>query len=197
MADDPAFIWDQRPAPSRRPPRPTPTPTPPTPVATAGEAPRDRITLREAEHRFGVTVSTLRAWARRGVIDAVMDEGSSGKQWTVTPESVAHHLSRSSRTTAGRDRSRGRVATGPTGDGSAMLVPRDAWDKLLDQLGNLHEAGLLLAEARERAAKAETEAAFLRERLAEMRAERGSPPEVDRGGGPSVPHRRRRWWQRG
>ncbi|MBI5158243.1 MAG: hypothetical protein HZA58_09600 [Acidimicrobiia bacterium] len=53
-----------------------------------------------------------------------------------------------------------------------MLVPRDAWDRLMDQLGNLHEAGLLLAEARERAAKAETEAGFLRERLAELRAER-------------------------
>jgi hypothetical protein len=53
-----------------------------------------------------------------------------------------------------------------------MLVPRDAWDKLMDQLGNLHEAGQMLAEARERAAKAETEALFLRERLAEMRTQR-------------------------
>jgi uncharacterized membrane protein len=42
----------------------------------------------------------------------------------------------------------------------------------MDQLGNLHEAGLHLAEARERAAKAETEASFLRERLSEMRSER-------------------------
>jgi hypothetical protein len=53
-----------------------------------------------------------------------------------------------------------------------MLVPRDAWDRLMDQLGNIHEAGLLLAEARERAAKAETEAEFLRERLGEIRSER-------------------------
>jgi hypothetical protein len=53
-----------------------------------------------------------------------------------------------------------------------MLVPRDAWDKLMDQLGNLHEAGMHLADARERAAKAETEATFLRERLSEMRTER-------------------------
>jgi hypothetical protein len=42
----------------------------------------------------------------------------------------------------------------------------------MDQLGNIHEAGLLLAEARERAAKAETEAEFLRERLGEIRIER-------------------------
>ncbi len=64
------------------------------------------------------------------------------------------------------------ASTGPTEDGSAMLVPRDAWDRLIDQLGNLHEAGLMLAEARERAVKAETETAFLRERLADMRVER-------------------------
>lgn len=50
-----------------------------------------------------------------------------------------------------------------------MIVPVDAWNKMLNQLGNLHEAGQQLAEARERAAKAETEAKFLRERLAEMR----------------------------
>jgi hypothetical protein len=51
-----------------------------------------------------------------------------------------------------------------------MIVPIAAWDKMLLQLGNLHEAGQQLAEARERAARAETEAVFLRERLAEMRA---------------------------
>lgn len=52
-----------------------------------------------------------------------------------------------------------------------MLVPIDAWNKMLNQLGNLHEAGQQLAEARERAAKAETEAKFLRERLQELRVE--------------------------
>ncbi len=63
-----------------------------------------------------------------------------------------------------------------------MLVPRDAWDKLMDQLGNLHEAGMQLATARERAAKAETEATFLRERLTEMRTERDELKEVTRSG---------------
>ena len=53
----------------------------------------------------------------------------------------------------------------------SILVPLDAWDRLLSQLGNLHEAGQQLADARERAAKAETEAEFLRERLREMRRE--------------------------
>lgn len=51
----------------------------------------------------------------------------------------------------------------------SMLVPLDAWNRMLNQLGNLHEAGQQLAEARERAAKAETEALFLKERLSELR----------------------------
>jgi hypothetical protein len=55
--------------------------------------------------------------------------------------------------------------------GSGVLVPLDQWTRVLNQLGNLHEAGQQIAEARERAARAETEAAFLRERLRELRAE--------------------------
>ena len=67
----------------------------------------------------------------------------------------------------------------------SMLVPLDAWNKMLNQLGNLHQAGQQLAEARERAAKAETEAVFLKERLADMRSElerlREARAEVDTG----------------
>lgn len=60
----------------------------------------------------------------------------------------------------------------PQAPPGTMIVPIDAWNKMLGQLGNLHEAGQQLAEARERAAKAETEAEFLRRRLAELREER-------------------------
>ncbi len=60
-----------------------------------------------------------------------------------------------------------------------MIVPVDAWNKMLAQLGNLHEAGQQLADARERAAKAETEAEFLRRRLAELR-DRRDAAEVER-----------------
>jgi len=49
-----------------------------------------------------------------------------------------------------------------------LLVPLDSWQRMLDQLGNLHEAGQQLAEASARAAKAEVEAEFLRERVAEL-----------------------------
>jgi DNA-binding transcriptional MerR regulator len=162
VADDAAFIWDQ----PRRRRRPRPKRDSESPAPSL----EDRITLREAEHRFGVRVSTLRAWARRGSIDGVKDDSD---HWFVTPESVAHHLSRKAPRASAPTRTPDRTTTtGPTEDGSAMLVPRDAWDRLMDQLGNLHEAGLHLAEARERAAKAETEATFLRERLSEMRSER-------------------------
>lgn len=161
---DAAFTWDQRPA---RPPRKEPREA--EPGAEPQPAVGGRITLREAEHRFGVSVGTLRNWARDGAVDAVKASGPNGRQWMVTAESVAHRLAHRA---GGPPPAPREDATGPTADGSAMLVPRDSWDRLMDQLGNIHEAGLLLAEARERAAKAETEAEFLRERLGELRAER-------------------------
>lgn len=71
------------------------------------------------------------------------------------------------------------------GETEAVLVPVDEWARILSQLGNLHQAGRELAEARERAAKAETESSFLRERLREMRGrvedleERASLPEPE------------------
>jgi hypothetical protein len=67
-----------------------------------------------------------------------------------------------------------------------LIVPLDAWNKMLNQLGKLHEACQQLAEARERAAKAETEAKFLRERLAELRTKNDQddiPPFKGDGGG--------------
>jgi hypothetical protein len=68
-----------------------------------------------------------------------------------------------------------------------MIVPIAAWDRVLMQLGNLHKAGQELAEARERAARAETEAIFLRERLAELRAQM-EPPTT-----PAMPRDPGRW----
>jgi hypothetical protein len=190
---DPAFTWDQpKPVVSR------------TRQRSAPESPgAGRIALREAEHRFGVAVATLRTWARKGAIDAVMVEVQGTRQWMVTPESVAHHLSRSTPHPTRRAQGVGpkrRTTTGPTADGTAMLVPRDAWDRLIDQLGNLHETGLLLAEARERAARAETEAGFLRERLAEMRVERDElrlrPAPTSDTDRPTKARRRLPWFRR-
>ena len=55
------------------------------------------------------------------------------------------------------------------GQEDSLLVPLDAWNTVLNQLGNLHEASQQMAEARERAAKAEAEAEFLREKLKNTR----------------------------
>ena len=54
-------------------------------------------------------------------------------------------------------------------DENNLIVPLEAWQTVLNQLGNLHEANQLMAEARERAAKAEAEAEFLREKLKNTR----------------------------
>jgi hypothetical protein len=52
-----------------------------------------------------------------------------------------------------------------------VLVPLDQWNRLLGQLGNIHEAGQQLAEARERMGRAETENVFLKERIRDLRAQ--------------------------
>ncbi|MCJ7726705.1 MAG: helix-turn-helix domain-containing protein [Acidimicrobiia bacterium] len=128
------------------------------------------MSLREAQHQFGVPATTLAGWARSGAVDAVKQDG----RWMVTPGSVAARLSArhgGTPRTASNSATRSRDSRSAA-DAGTMLVPRDAWDKLMDQLGNLHEAGQMMAEARERAAKAETEVVVLRERLSDLRSER-------------------------
>jgi len=174
MADDPALIWQgrQRPKPRRTRPAPStsdPVTDPDAPAAVDPEPPLPggRVSIREAEHQFGVAAATLGAWARSAAIDAVKQDG----RWMVTPASVAARLSQQ-RGAKPRTRRASSSKGSSVADATTMLVPRDAWDKLMDQLGNLHEAGQMMAEARERAAKAETEVVFLRERLSDLRSER-------------------------
>lgn len=70
-----------------------------------------------------------------------------------------------------------------------LLVPLDAWQRMLDQLGHLHEAGQQLADVSARAAKAETEAEFLRERVAELRGQLAETRQGDTDDGPSPDER--------
>jgi hypothetical protein len=56
-----------------------------------------------------------------------------------------------------------------------MLVPVDAWTRILEQVGHVHEAGQQVAEARERAARAETENEFLKEQLRDLKAQKAAP----------------------
>ena len=161
-------------------------------------------TLREASELTGIPIGTLRKWCRRDTVDSYLesdgeltlrmvemgsvrakrDKGRSKPDELREQADTRHETRESKHETQPR-------APGP----ETMIVPVDAWNKMLNQLGNLHEAGQQLAEARERAAKAETEAQFLRERLAELRENaassrsdsspsgQGGPSEARDGGG--------------
>ena len=146
----------------------------------------DWLTVREASEATGVPTSTIRKWARHDNIASFLEETSNGylrlvsmegiKRWTeeigreVDPPTSASSEETDIPTGAVRaeDPVPAPEETAPEG---TMIVPLDAWNRMLNQLGNLHEAGQQLAEARERAAKAETESRFLKERLADLREE--------------------------
>jgi dsDNA-binding SOS-regulon protein len=161
--------------------------TPPQPSAkqqSAETEPHDQdarwVTLKEAEAATGVPVNTLRKWSRKSAIPSYLESDGELSLRMVDLDAVithAHDLGRETAPPAGQEEvqeeqddqdDEEEAVTAPDG---TLIVPLDAWNKMLNQLGNLHEAGQQLAEARERAAKAETEATFLRERLAEVRAQ--------------------------
>lgn len=146
------------------------------------------VTLREASRSTGIPVETLRKWARRSTIPSYLSPTNRGTSIRMVDlDGVEQRAAELGRTTVPTP------ATAPSPSPAApptepdqtppppgtMIVPVDAWNKMLNQLGNLHEAGQQLASARERAAKAETEAKFLRERLAEMRREETTPSSAE------------------
>ena len=173
--EDPAFVWQQL----AREGRPLKPPSEESVARPQGPAPSTRwVTLHEAEEATGVPASTVRNWARKDRIPTRFELEPEGQVRMVGLDEVvarARHLGRlrpppAARTAPAppkRSAAPGeQVAEAPDG---SVLVPIDAWNRMINQLGNLHEAGQQLAEARERAARAETEAVFLRERLSELR----------------------------
>ncbi|HEU4917153.1 MAG TPA: hypothetical protein VFV13_11380 [Acidimicrobiia bacterium] len=170
MADrDPAFLWETEAL------RTSPSPSTPESPSTARAHQGDWMTLRQASDAAGIPLSTVRNWARKGRVPTALEESPDGTRRIV---SLAAVESRARQTGHALPRSepRGHRLDPPAVEHEhvspppgTMLVPIAAWDKMLMQLGNLHQAGQELAEARERAARAETEATFLRERLAELR----------------------------
>lgn len=183
---DSAFLWETEAL--RAVSRPVPAPRP-EPQRTD----EDWVTLREASEVTGVPVATLRKWAIRDGVPTYLESTPVGQLRMVSLRGVYGRADDLGRKVSGRGlqarekpADAPRALTSPDAERSSqpevpegtMLVPLDAWNKVLNQLGNLHEAGQQLAEARERAAKAETEAAFLRERLAELRAQQGGSAET-------------------
>jgi hypothetical protein len=168
---DPAFLWETE---ALRTTGPVPGPPP------GDRSGRDDwLTLRQASDAVGIPLSTIRNWARKGRIPTALEEFGEGARRMVSLEGVkarARLLGQPVAEPKPPTRHIVEPVESPVIDQDqvapppgTMLVPIDAWDKMLLQLGNLHEAGQQLAEARERAARAETEASFLRERLAELR----------------------------
>jgi hypothetical protein len=198
MADrDPAFLWETEVL--RTSARSPSSSSPPTDASEHD----DWLTLRRASDVTGVPVSTLRNWARKGKVPTTLDDTPSGPRRMVSLRGVEERARRLGHEVGEVDKARREPAPPAKPDAPAgsdqvspppgtMLVPIDAWDKMLLQLGNLHQAGQQLAEARERAARAETEAAFLRERLAELREPRpgaaeGAVPHAPTGDVPTEP----------
>jgi hypothetical protein len=184
---DSAFLWETEVLRSAR--RPTSSPDPGAAViADDGEW----LTIREASETTGVPPSTIRKWARHDNIPSYLEKTEDGYLRMVSMRGIEHwadEIGRDVETSPGETKEEPAGTTEevditePTDEPAVpegtMLVPLDAWNKMLNQLGNLHEAGQQLAEARERAAKAETEATFLRERLRELRAEKERQAEPE------------------
>lgn len=177
--------------------------SPPRPTKASRRPATNWVTLKEAEAATGVPVNTLRKWVRKSAIPSYLESDGDLALRMVDLDAVerrARELGREPRSSQQKTQrvsaptepsarsspawepspSDPQVRTEPDRpetDVATMMVPVDAWNKMLSQLGNLHEAGQQLAAARERAAKAETEAAFLRQRLTELRTE--TEPESD------------------
>jgi uncharacterized coiled-coil protein SlyX len=163
------------------------------------------VTLREASEATGIPIGTLRKWARRESIPSHLEsEGGHDLRLVKLPDVLARaeELGRDLEPDLSTPVEPDTPKPPPAPD--TMIVPIDAWNKMITQLGNLHEAGQQLAEARERAGKAETEARFLRERLAELREQAASsaqqapppdpgPPESAEGAPAEQPATEPRW----
>ena len=144
----------------------------------------DWMTVREASEMTGVPTSTIRKWARHDNIPSFLEQTSDGSLRLVSMTGIERWADQLGRdiVAAGPDPAEvdlrepepgapNEPQAVPEAPEGSMIVPLDAWNRMLNQLGNLHEAGQQLADARERAAKAETEARFLKERLADLREE--------------------------
>ena len=182
MADnDPAFLWETEAL------RSSASQASPESVESNGKiAESDWVTLRRANEATGIPLKTLRKWARHEHVASYLEDSTGGQLRMVSLSDVrdrARQMGRqddpSQQSSKAKPIQKSSPSVEPTLAESreseqppgTMLVPIDAWDKMLLQLGNLHQAGQQLAEARERAGKAETESKFLKERIAEMRTQ--------------------------
>jgi hypothetical protein len=176
---DAAFLWETEAL------RTSSGPTPAKGRHVAPDGGGNWMTLRQASDAAGIPLSRLRTWVKKGRVPTALEEFPHGTRRIVPLDAVRARARQLDQPVVEEPPTGSpeipELAAAPETPPGTMLVPIAAWDKMLIQLGNLHQAGQELAEARERAARAETEAAFLRERLAELREVKPAPePEPTR-----------------
>ena len=114
------------------------------------------ITLRLASERTGVSISTLRNWYRKGLIDSRVEKGPNGSQRIVRLEEVV------ARTKAPADQPAPAETTTPargaTGSSVDLSVPASFTDLIAEH-----------AAACERAGRAEARCEFLEREIDELR----------------------------
>lgn len=121
--------------------------------------------MTEAADAAGVTIGTLAHWARAGRVGSRLEAGAYGERRVVQLDDVLAAVAGDPVAKAPRSAAANEPPPG------TVLVPLEAWQRALDQIAHLHEAGRELAEARAAAAKFETTSDFLRERVRELQAE--------------------------
>jgi haloalkane dehalogenase len=134
----------------------------------------DWVTLRVAADAAQISVSTLRRWYRAGRIESRLARGPRGNRREVkisevlqeaggVPELVADEAGAAAEVRReDSDSELQPIAVASAED--VVPIQRAALEKILEQIGNLHEIGQQLAAARERAARAEERYAFEVER---------------------------------
>lgn len=176
-------------------PEPTPDEPEPTPGTEAGTNPEELIPLRAAAELAGVSVGALRKRYQAGDLERhYADDG----RVLLETEAVRrlYGIAGASQTTATPAAAPAPEAETPPG---SVLVPLAAWEKTLEQLGNLHQAGQELAAARELVGRLEEREHFAQERrrLAEERTAALEAELAELRKGETKPDAdRRRWWQR-
>ena len=148
------------------------------------------LPLREASEQARVSVSALRKWYRLERIQSELRPGPTGDQRYVLLSEVMEQAGRLHRVSTpavpvSPAAERPAQHPAPSRSDEVLPIPKDAWNKMIEQLGNLFEAGRALATEAAARAKAETEVQFLRERVSDLEEQleqsRRTQPALDFG----------------
>jgi hypothetical protein len=126
------------------------------------------VTLREASDQTGISVSTLRNWYGKGLVNSRVEKGPNGAQRLVMLEEISERVAAKNSNSHSNSSSSNSSAGTPSTAAAATQPAADAGDRSLSVL--IEE----LALARERAGRAEARAELLAQQLTEARAQSGN-----------------------